>query len=262
MVVVVIVLAVVGAVAIALAAVAWSRMRKQRRLTEAVSATLAEITVERDAATARATDAEAARDASDTDATEARAEAERAKAAADEAQAAADDAHTAAERARADADALRAAKGDGVDPELLWALERARTERTWRQSVALGADTASVLQGADEPLREALQVELDAAREDVGAIVELDAELPPNVTAAGSVLVLRAAQELLARAVKVAEETTLRIRTDGDDLVVTIVATDDDDQPVAIEPLAIPESPDMAPADGGVRIRGAAGSPD
>jgi hypothetical protein len=254
MIVVVIVLAVVAAVAIVLAAVAGSRLRKQRQLTDVVNRTLAETTVERDTAAARAADAEAARDAAGADATEARAEVEQAKAAADEA-------HAAAERARADADALRGAKA-GVDPELLWTLEQARTERTWRQSVAIGGDTASVLQGADEPLREALQVELDAAREDVGAIVELDAELPSTVTAAGSVLVLRAAQELLARAVKTAEETTLRIRTEGADVVVTVLAVDEGGQPVALEPLAIPESPDMAPADGGVRIRGAAARPD
>jgi hypothetical protein len=252
MVVVVIVLAVVAAVAIVLAAVGWSRQRTQRQVTESANAALAATTEERDASTARATDAETARDAAAAVAAEARAEAEQAKAAADEA-------HAVAEQARADADALRAAKA-GVDPELLWTLEQARSERTWRQSVAIGPDTASVLQGADDPLREALQVELDAAREDVGAIVELDAELPPTVTAAGSVLVLRAAQELLARAVKAAEETTLRIRTDGHDVVVTVVASDEEGQPVGIEPLAIPESPDMAPADGGVRIRGAAAS--
>ena len=98
----------------------------------------------------------------------------------------------------------------------------------------------SFLDGADDPLLAALQVELDAAREDVGAIVELDAELPAAVTPAGSVLVLRAAQELLARAMKTAEETTLRVRVDGDDVVVTVVAADEDGEPVPVEPLAIP----------------------
>ena len=145
---------------------------------------------------------------------------------------------------------------------MLWALEQARSERTWRQSVAVGE--GSFLDGADDPLLAALQVELDAAREDVGAIVELEADLPTAVTPAGSVLVLRAAQELLARSMKTAEETTLRVQVDGDDVVVTVVATDEEGAPVAVEPLAIPESADIAAADGGVRILHAValGSPE
>jgi FtsZ-interacting cell division protein ZipA len=221
MVVLVIVLAVVAVAAIVLAMVTRSRLGAQRTLTAS--------------AATRATDAEA-------EAAAARADADRIDAA----------------RQEAEARAAEAAARNGLDPELLWTLEQARSERTWRQSVAVGPESTSVLAGAENPLREALQVELDAAREDVGAVVELDAELPVAVTPAGSVLVLRAAQELLARAVKTAEETTLVIRTHGDDVVVTVVAIDEDDQPVAIEPLAIPESADMEPADGGVRIRGAA----
>ena len=69
--------------------------------------------------------------------------------------------------------------------------------------------------------------------------------MPADVTPAGSVLVLRAAQELLARAVKAAEETTLRVRVDGADVVVTVVATDEDGAPVALEPLAVPPSADL-----------------
>ena len=155
----------------------------------------------------------------------------------------------------AEARAADAAARNGLDPDLLWTLERARSERTWRQSVALGAETASVFDGSDHPLREALQIELDAAREDVGAIVDLDLDVPPDVTAAGSVLVLRAAQELLARAVKTAEQTTLHVRADGPDVVVTIEAADHEGTPVELEPLAVPTSADLDATDGGVRIR-------
>jgi hypothetical protein len=151
--------------------------------------------------------------------------------------------------------AAEAAARNGLDPELLWTLERARSERTWRQSVALGADSTSVFEGSEHPLREALQVELDAAREDVGARVELDTDVPADVTAGGSVLVLRAAQELLARAVKVAEETTLHVRADGEDVVVTIEAVDEEGAAVAIDPLAVPASADVEATDGGVRVR-------
>jgi hypothetical protein len=250
MIVLVIVLAVVAVVAIAFILFGRSRFAKS----------LATSTAERDAAVSRATQAEAERDAATVRATAAEAARQTATASADEARSEA----TAAEQARRDAEtrAAEAAERNGVDPHVLWALEQARSERTWRQSVAIGE--GSFLDGVDDPLLAALQVELDAAREDVGAIVELDAELPTAVTPAGSVLVLRAAQELLARSMKTAEETTLRVRVDGDDIVVTVVATDEAGEPVPVEPLAIPGSADMAPDDGGVRILRAVvlGSPE
>jgi|SRR5215217_6965673 len=227
MIVVVIVLAVVAVLAIVLIVVGRSRLVRS----------LGTVTAERDAATARATEAEAARD-------EARIAVDAATTRATEAEVRATE---------AEVRATEAADRNGVDPQVLWALEQARSERTWRQSVAVSE--GSFLDGADDPLLAALHVELDAAREDVGAIVELDAELPAPLTPAGSVLVLRAAQELLAGAVKAAEETTLRVHVDGDDVLVTIEATDEAGAPVAIEALAIPESADVAPAEGGVRIR-------
>ncbi len=247
MVVLVIVLAVIAAVAIVLAIVDGWRLRAQRALTESATTTLATTTTERDAAKAERDAAVDERDAATTRATEA--ESARDAALAETGQARVD-------AEQAEARAAEAAGRNGVDPHLLWSLEQARSERTWRQSVALG-EGGSFLDHADDPLREAIQVELDAAREDVGAVVELDAELPASVTRAGSVLVLRAAQELLAHSVKTAEETTLRIRADGDDVLVTVDATDEDGQPVVIAPLAIPASADMETIDGGVRVRGA-----
>jgi hypothetical protein len=60
--------------------------------------------------------------------------------------------------------------------------------------------------------------------------------------------------------VKAAEEATLRIRTDGEDVLVTIDAVDEDGRPVALAPLAIPESADMEAIDDGVRVRRAVGA--
>jgi hypothetical protein len=59
---------------------------------------------------------------------------------------------------------------------------------------------------------------------------------------------------LLARAVKAAEKTTLRVHTDGEDLIITVHPVDADDAPVPVEPLTIPLSPDIKPTEGGVRI--------
>ena len=158
-----------------------------------------------------------------------------------------------------DAAAVRADEAEGrsigVDAGVLWALELLRSERTWRHSVAPGPDSPSGLSDTAEPLREALQIELDAAREEVGVEVELSADLPAEITAAGSLLALRVAQELLAPAVRQGELTSVQLSADGTDLVIAVHALDQDDEPVALEPLAIPTSTDIEVNATGVRIR-------
>ena len=260
MIVLVIVLAVVAIAAIVLVLVTRSRLTAQRAAAATATAAAEQAAAERVAEEARATAAEAARDEAATRAASAEEQATTAAATAAEAEARAVEAATrvaAAESlaAEAEARAAEAAARNGLDAEVLWTLERARSERTWRHSVALGPDGSSVFDTTDNPLREALQVELDAAREDVGALVELDTDVPADVTAAGSVLILRAAQELLARAVKAAEETTLRVRVDGADVVVTVLATDEHGVAVALPALAVPPSADLEATDGGVRVR-------
>ena len=98
-----------------------------------------------------------------------------------------------------------------------------------------GADPASPFTGATQPLIEALEIELSAAREEVGAVVELDADLPGELTAGGSLLVLRAVQELLAGVVRRAEETTVQLRADGLDVVIGVRAVDEDGATVSPE---------------------------
>ena len=58
--------------------------------------------------------------------------------------------------------------------------------------------------------------------------MDLDADLPGHVDAAGAVLTLRAAQELLAEVVRRSESTVLRVRADGADLVVEVESIDED----------------------------------
>jgi hypothetical protein len=147
-----------------------------------------------------------------------------------------------------------------LDASLLWELEVARSERTWRNSVAIGPDEQSPLATSDQMLVAALHVELDAAREEVGAIVELDADLTARVTTAGSLMTLRVAQELLARVLRASESTTLRVGVDGRDVMVTVDATDVADAPVPAE-LAT-GSPALVSIDGGVRILGAVPASD
>ena len=173
------------------------------------------------------------------------------------------DAAAAATRAEAAEEAARAAdERGGLDPEVLWTLERARSERTWRFSVAPGPDSMSELRRADSGetaavLVEALRIELEAAREEVGTVVELDADVPAGVTTSGAVLALRAAQELLADVVRRSESTTLRVCARGADLDVAVESVDDVGAPVTPAPLPLPASPSIEVIDGGVRLRGA-----
>jgi hypothetical protein len=115
---------------------------------------------------------------------------------------------------------------------------------------------------ASNPLLAAVQVELDAAREDVGAVVELAADLPVGLTVSASVLALRATQELLADIVRRSEESTVRIGVDGTDLVVDIEAVDENGEPVLPNPLPLPPSAAVAVTATGVRIHGAVPSLD
>jgi len=264
---VVVIVVVLAALLVAAAVVAGmnrSRLTAQRALTDAAEvrsaaheadvatkvADLALVTKEREAADALATErAERARLAED-------------RAAANEAEAlaAAQAARAAAERAEA-AEAAAAAYRDaatsttaGVAADVLWILEQARSERTWRFSVAPGPDSPSVFAGTSDPFLAALQVELDAAREDVGAVVELDAEIPDGLTLAATVLALRAAQELVADVVRRSEETTLHIGADGTDLVIDVESIDEDGEAVLPTPLPIPASTAVTVTPKGVRV--------
>ncbi len=142
----------------------------------------------------------------------------------------------------------------GVAADVLWILEQARSERTYRFSVAPGPDSPSVFAGTSDPFLAALQVELDAAREDVGAVVELDAEIPGGLTLAATVLALRAAQELVADVVRRSEETTLHIGADGTDLVIDVESFDEHGHAVLPTPLPIPASTAVTVTPKGVRV--------
>ncbi|MCU1499668.1 MAG: hypothetical protein JWM47_3621, partial [Acidimicrobiales bacterium] len=159
-------------------------------------------------ATSRTTsaEAEAARDRSSLELDAARAElAEQRRAGAEAAEAAAravaeaEAARGAADQGRAEAEAslseaaiLTAHLFDegAADPAALWAMELLRSERTWRHDVAAVADDPSPLEGARHPLWTALEVEVASVREEIGAVVDLDVDLPELVPPAASLAVL------------------------------------------------------------------------
>ena len=284
--VVIIVLAVVALALIVLAIVGRRRLGAQRALTAAAeeratqrAAELAATAEARDAAEraraeaderaraaeARSTESDARAAAAVERAVASEAERDEARHDADAAAAsrvAAEERLAAFEARAAEAAAAQAAApaipGE-LDAQVLWALEKSRSERTWRHSVAVGSGGSPFAESSD-PLREALQIELDAAREEVGAVVDLDADLPGQVSAAGAVLALRAAQELLAAVVRRSESTVLRVRADGADLVIDVDSVDEDGNRVEPGPLQTPPSPALETSPTGVRVRNAVAS--
>ena len=162
-----------------------------------------------------------------------------------------------AEHLAAELIATRQHRNDALGPDVLWALEQSRSERTWRQSVATNPDEPSVLARSTNVLVDALRVEVDATREEVGTHVELLADIPAGVSAGGSLLTLRAAQELLATVVLRAESSMLRVHADGRDLVILLESIDEHGARVPPGSLVVPASEVIELIEGGVRIRNA-----
>lgn len=151
------------------------------------------------------------------------------------------DAHARTEQERdrlaGDLEALRAqlaevqARADqraGGDVEQLWQLALAGVRRTWEVSVAPSPGMPSPIDGALDPLRAAVEVEVDAAREEAGAAIDLewagDAVAPPAV----ALRALSITQELIARLAKVSDQAVLRVASDPEGVTIEVEGTDAD----------------------------------
>ena len=107
---------------------------------------------------------------------------------------------------------------DDANAEMLWDLEVARSERAWRNSVAINpVDDPSPFESSDDPVRTAVEIEASALREDVGALIEIDWQAKPIEAAARRLLVVRVAQEMLALAARAPGAAKLVVTHDGDD---------------------------------------------
>lgn len=122
--------------------------------------------------------------------------------------------------------------GDGFDQ--LWMLALAASERTWRTSVATGAE-ASPLAGADDALRTAIEIEVDAAREEAGAAIDLVWELDGEVPVSQAVLALATVQAIIASIAKTASSATVTVAGGDGSVEVSVVAADDDGAPLDVE---------------------------
>jgi hypothetical protein len=143
-----------------------------------------------------------------------------------------------AESLRAELEAARARPAPPPDAERpeaapllvegLWALERARIERTWRQSVSLDPTGPGpfAADGDDDPVRVAIEVEAAAVREEVGSVIAVDWRVDGRLGAADGLLVVRTAQELLVSGSRVVEDGVLVVEREGNDVVVALRGPD------------------------------------
>jgi hypothetical protein len=119
--------------------------------------------------------------------------------------------------------------------EALWALERARVERTWRQSVAADPSDPSPFAEGGDPARVAVEVEVAAIREEVGSDLSADWQIDDHLAVGDGLLVVRAAQELLATASRSVEQGTLVVAREQGSVRLSIGGSDG--SPVALSGL-------------------------
>ena len=102
-----------------------------------------------------------------------------------------------------------------ANASVLWDLEVARSERQWRNSVAIDPmGEPSPFDATDDPVREAVEIDAAALREDVGALITVDWQAPPIEAAARRLMIVRIAQEMLATAARVPGAANLVVRQD------------------------------------------------
>jgi len=136
--------------------------------------------------------------------------------------------------------------GDDPAAETLWALEVARSERSWRNSVAINPiDDPSPFDESDDPVRTAVEIEASALREDVGALISVDWRIPPIETAARRILIVRVAQEMLASASRVPGPARLVASTEADDGSLTLAFEPADDGGPVLNLIPPPISSDI-----------------
>ena len=113
--------------------------------------------------------------------------------------------------------------GPGADT--LWALELARTRRTWHTSVSADP-TAETFDDGGDPLRAAIEVDVAALREEAGVDVTVVWDLDHVLEGAPALAVLRTAQELLAAVTRMADDAQLTVRRDHTDVVIDVTEPD------------------------------------
>jgi hypothetical protein len=117
-----------------------------------------------------------------------------------------------------------------ANAEVLWGLEISRSERQWRNSVAIDPmSETSPFEATDDPVREAVEIEAAALREDVGALITVDWKASPVQSAIRRLMIVRIAQEMLATASRVPGAARLLVSEseDSGELKMEFVSADE-----------------------------------
>lgn len=141
---------------------------------------------------------------------------------------------------RRDLDEVRAALAiaEAEPPDspasVLWDLSVRECEHRWRVSVAVDPDEESPLDGASDRFRAAVDVEVDAAREESGAALDLvwKGELPPGDRRA--VVALAFVRDVIATHGTVASNTTITVDSREDGVEVQVDVTGPDGTPIDV----------------------------
>lgn len=141
----------------------------------------------------------------------------------------------------------------GIEAEALWQLELARSERTWRHSVAAAPDGPGPFVAADDPLRTAVEIEVAALREDVGAAMELTWDTDVD-DPARCLTVLRLAQELLSAAAREQQAVVLDGRQEPDGAVVLHLTVPEGHPPLSIGVPPLPDHLVSVRTDDGLQV--------
>ena len=123
--------------------------------------------------------------------------------------------------------------------EMLWDLEVARSERAWRNSVAINpVDDPSPFETTEDPVRTAVEIEASALREDVGAMITVDWTAQLIDSPSRRLIVVRVAQEMLALASRAPGAAKLIVAEQGDDgeLTLEFETMDDSKQVINLIP--------------------------
>ena len=151
-------------------------------------------------------------------------------------------ARAAAEVALADAEA--AASGSDERAAELWGLAVAAVQRTWEVSVSPSPGVPSPLDDTDDELQAAVGIEVDAAREEMGASIELEwsgsAVAPPALAVRALALV----QELIGRVAKATDGAVLHVTSAPGQVTVEVAGTDIDGAAVPVDALLADVAPD------------------
>ncbi len=143
---------------------------------------------------------------------------------------------------------------DGSHPAALWDLEVARSERTWRTSVAVDPMAPQgPFETADDPVRLAVEIEAAALRENVGAFITIDWQAAPIEDPARRHLVVRVAQEMLEAAARNPEP--LRLVSSGDaDVRLKLEPAEDDSSVINLEAPALADDLIEVDTDAGLSV--------